>query len=289
MCYGLGVKYLPCYSRKKNGQRHRYGSVAESHRLAGGKTAERQVLYLAYFEGPCEQIPKARHGYSRDGRPDCRQGVMALVVTPDGFPLAYEVLAGNTSDRTTLAAFMVKIESMYGRARRVWLMDRGVPKEEDLARMHADGVGYLVGTPKSLLDRMVPDLADRPWQEIHEGMRVKRACEGEELYVLAQSEDCGTKENAIRRRKLRASAPGLTARETLAGLGAIQRVHVELPTTDGRVLVLPRYTEPEAEQEILLEKLGLTLPAQPPPRIRAGQLTEPMDDRAKPTGGAPNL
>ena len=76
------------------------------------------------------------------------------MVTPDGFPLAYEVLSGNTSDRTTLAGFLAKIESMYGKARRVWLMDQGIPKEEDLARMRADGVGYVVGTPKSLLDRM---------------------------------------------------------------------------------------------------------------------------------------
>jgi transposase len=387
-------------------------------------------LTSTYFEGQCAEIPKARHGYSRDGRPDCRQVVIALVVTPEGFPLAYEVLAGNTSDRTTLAAFLAKIEGMYGKARRVWLMDRGVPKEEDLARMRADGVGYVVGTPRSLLDRMTPGLADRPWEEVHEGMQVKLEARDGELYVLAQSEDRRRKENAMRRRrlkglvhglnrlkrtcrdrdrligrvavlrseagraarfvtirlprvdepvtretfvctvdrtawrealgrdgsyilrasipwedwpkgldrqaptlwawymqlvqveeafrtlksdlglrpifhraeprveahilvaflgyclsatlraKLRRSAPGLTAREALAGLGAIQMVDVELPTTDGRVLVLPRHTEPEAEQEMLLEKLGLSLPAQPPPRIRTGPLPEPSADGA---------
>jgi hypothetical protein len=90
--------------------------------------------------------------------------------------------------------------------------------------------------------------------------------------------------SATLRARLRASAPGLTSRETLAALSAIQMVDVELPTTDGRVLILPRYTEPEAEQEMVLEKLGLTLPPQPPPRIRAGQLTEPTDDGAPPAG-----
>ena len=166
-------------------------------------------LTSTYFEGRCEQIPKARHGYSRDGRPDCRQVVIALVVTPDGFPLAYEVMPGNTSDRTTLKAFLAKIESMYGKSRRVWLMDRGVPTEADLERMRADGVGYLVGTPKCSLDKMEQVLLDRPWQEVHEGMRVKLVEQDGELYVLAESQDRRAKENAIRRRKLKTFIHGL--------------------------------------------------------------------------------
>jgi transposase len=375
-------------------------------------------LTSTYFEGQCEQIPKARHGYSRDGRPDCRQVVIALVVTPEGFPLAYEVMPGNTSDRTTLQAFLTRIEAMYGKARRVWLMDRGVPTEDDLARMRSDGVGYLVGTPKRSLATMERDLLDRPWQAVHEGMQVKLVEREGELYVLAESQARRAKETAIRRRKfkafvhglnrlkrtcrsrddllerlavlrkeagqaarfvtirkpkpdepvrretfvctfdraawrraierngryilrawlpeadwpkdldrsgptlwawymqlvhveeafrtlksdldlrpifhqvesrveahilvaflgyslsvtlrakLQAAAPGLTTREALASLSAIQMVDVKIPTTDGRMLVLPRYTEPEAEQQLLLTKLGLTLPAQPPPRIR---------------------
>lgn len=104
-------------------------------------------LTSTYFEGSCEQIPKARHGYSRDGRPDCRQVVIALVVTTDGLPMAYEVLAGNTSDKTTLKAFLEKIQSLYGKARRVWVMDRGIPTEATLEQMRGDEVAYLVGTP----------------------------------------------------------------------------------------------------------------------------------------------
>ena len=105
-------------------------------------------LTSTYFEGSGEQIPKAKHGYSRDERSDCRQVVIALVVTPDGLPLAYEVLAGNTADKTTLAQFLAKIESMYGKARRVWVMDRGIPTEATLRQMRSDKVAYLVGTPR---------------------------------------------------------------------------------------------------------------------------------------------
>ena len=379
-------------------------------------------LTSTYFEGSCAEIPKAKHGYSRDGRPDCRQVVIALVITTDGFPLAYEVMPGNTSDRTTLKAFVAKIEAMYGQARRVWLMDRGIPTEADLQRMRTDGVGYLVGTPKSSLDKFAQALVDRPWEQVHDGMRVKLVEQEGELYILAESGARRAKENAMRRRKLKAlvhglnrlkrrcrdrdklleklavlkkdagrvakfvsihkpqphepvnrqtfvcrferaawrwaierdgryilrawipwtdgsmnadrrgatlwqwymqlvqvekafrtlkadldlrpifhqlehrveahilvaflgyclsvtlraklnrSAPGLTSREALAALAAIQMVDVEIPTTDGRLLVLPRYTEPENQQAMLLEKLKLTLPAQPPPRIRTEQL-----------------
>jgi len=399
-------------------------------------------LTSTYFEGSCQSIPKAKHGYSRDGRPDCRQVVIALVISSDGLPLAYEVMPGNTSDRTTLKAFLAKIEELYGQTRRVWLMDRGVPTEADLQRMRTDGVGYLVGTPRRSLDILEQPLLDRSWQEVHEGMRVKLIEQSGELYILAESGARRAKENAIRRRKLKAlvhglnrlkrtcrdrdrlleklavlrkeagsvakflsvrkpkpeqpvnrqtfvctfdrarwrraierdgryilrasipwrdgegatqgapadldhdgpmlwrwymqlvhvedafrtlksdldlrpifhqlehrmeahilvaflgyclsvtlrtklsrSAPGLTAREAMASLGAIQMVDVEIPTTDGRVLVLPRHTEPEPEQAILLEKLGLTLPAQPPPRIRAGQVTDTTPSRSS-TGQA---
>jgi hypothetical protein len=389
--------YLHCYTRKKNGKRHRYGSVVESRRLAGGKTAQRPVPYLGEIN-------------------DSQQA---------GWRKTLEVFDPQKRRFCQLSLFP---------------SDRPIPPDAlnavsvNLARMRADGVGYGVGTPKGLLDRLAPGLAEKPWEEVHEGMRVKLVEQAGELYVLAQSEDRRKKENAIRRRKLkalvhglnrlkrtcrqrdrligkvavlrkeagraarfvtvrkprpdepvnrktfvctfdraawhqamerdgsyilrawipwedwpkdlnrqaptlwawymqpvqveeafrtlksdldlrpifhqveprveahilvaflgyclsatlrarlRASAPGLTARETLAALSAIQMVDVELPTTDGRVLVLPRYTEPEAEQEMLLEKLGLSLPAQPPPRIRAGQLTEPTDDGAPPAG-----
>jgi len=380
-------------------------------------------LTSTYFEGACEQIPKAKHGYSRDGRPDCRQVVIALVVTMDGLPLAYDVLPGNTADSTTLQSFVAKIEKLYGKVRRVWVMDRGIPTEGALEEMRKDGVAYLVGTPKSLLSRYERELADKPWEAVHEGMRVKLLEREGELYVLAQSRDRQKKENAIRRRKfqafvkglnrlrrrctnrdrlleqlailrkeagraasfvtirkpradepvnrqtfvcrfdreawkkaqakdgsyivrasipwddwpkdlerqapvlwqwymqlvqveeafktfksdlnlrpifhqiekrveahilvaflgyclqvtlklkLRSAAPGLTPREVLAALSGIQMVDVHIPTTDGRLLMLARHTEPDPQQQMMLNSLNLTLPPQPPPRIRSDSIT----------------
>jgi len=107
-------------------------------------------LTSTYFEGEMEANAKAKRGYSRDGRPDCLQVVIALVITTDGFPLAYEVMDGNTSDRATLRGFLKKIETTYGKAKRMWVMDRGIPTEEILAEMRDPErqVSYLVGTPK---------------------------------------------------------------------------------------------------------------------------------------------
>ena len=380
-------------------------------------------LTSTYFEGSCQQIPKARHGYSRDGRSDCRQVVIALVVTTTGFPLAYEVLAGNTADKTTLGKFLKKIETLYGKARRVWIMDRGIPTEATLQGMRDEQIGYLVGTPKSLLSKMEQELLAKPWEQVHDGMRVKLLEKDKELYVLAHSEQRRKKENAMRRRKLKKlvhglnrikramkrrkigrdtllrrvavfkkeagrvasfvhvreptateevtrktfvctfrrnewrdaikndgsyilraclpwddwpekmekqapvlwewymqltrveeafktlksdlglrpihhqlerrmeahiliaflgyclqvtlreklsrHAPGLTPRECLKSLGRIHMLDVHVPTTDGRTLIMPRFTEPDEQQRILLEKLSLALPPQPPPRIRS--------------------
>jgi transposase len=116
-------------------------------------------LTSTYFEVNATDLPedgKRRHGYSRDKRPDCPQLVIALVVTPDGLPLTYEVLPGNTADSKTLRSFLARIESQYGKARRVWVIDRGVPTEEVLAQMRASDppVSYLVGTPKGRLTRL---------------------------------------------------------------------------------------------------------------------------------------
>jgi transposase len=366
-------------------------------------------LTSTYFEGLCQENPKAKHGYSRDGRGDCRQVVIALVVTPQGLPLAYEVMPGNTSDRATLRAFLDKIESLYGKARRTWVMDRGIPSEELLAQMRAEGVDYLVGTPRGQLPKLEADLAGLPWQKVRDDVQVKLLAKDGEVYVLAKSDSRRQKEHAMRRRRLRAMwdglaklhqrcpsrdellkavtlltheagraaamveirlppegqavtgesfcfalrkdafrtawrrdgayilrgtlregdpsvlwqrymllteieaafkclkselairpvhhqlehrveahilvaflgyclmttlklqlavhAPGLTPRSALEKLSAIQMVDVWLPTTDGRWLVMPRHTQPEPEQQIVLDLLGLTLPAQPPPRI----------------------
>jgi transposase len=369
-------------------------------------------LTSTYIEGEGEEIPKAKYGYSRDQRFDCKQVVIALVITPEGFPLAYEVMDGNTSDRTTLRSFLDKIESHYGRARRVWIMDRGIPTEEVLAEMrnsHRE-IFYLVGTPRSKVRQYEKKWLDLPWQKVRESVEVKLFAEAGELYVLAKSEGRRAKERAMRRkklarllRKLRAMrrsgprrdqlllrigaarkeagsafrflhlelpregqavtrhsfqfrvdrpkltaaelqdghyllrsnlvgenptvlwerymqlaqieaafkamkselgirplyhqlghrveahilvaflaycllvtlknrlqvlAPGLTPKAVLEKLATIQMLDVWLPTTDGRWLVMPRFTQPEADQAILLHKLKLELPQQPPPRIK---------------------
>jgi hypothetical protein len=369
-------------------------------------------LTSAYFESdpPLAEDDKRRHGYSRDHRPDCVQIVIALIVTPEGFPLAYEVLPGNTADSTTLRSFLAKIEHQYGKASRIWCMDRGIPTEAVLEEMRcADPpIHYLVGTPKGRLSRLEKVLLGKPWREARPGVKVKLLPEEGELYVYAESLDRIAKERAMRRRQLKwlwrrlaqlqameltrdallmklgsaqskvpaawrlvevtvdehksaftyrlnrarlkqvrrregryllrtnltetdpvklwnyylqlvqveeafrtlksdlairpifhqeerrieahvflaflayclyvtlgrqlhRLAPGLTARSALAKFAAVQMVDVHLPTTDGRELVLTRHTQPEAELELLLERLKLTLPAQPPPKITAAQ------------------
>jgi hypothetical protein len=370
-------------------------------------------LTSTYFESdpPLDEQDKRRHGYSRDHRPDCVQVVIALVVTPEGFPLAYEVLAGNTADCTTLKDFLARIERQYGKARRVWCMDRGVPTEEVLAQMRAADppVHYLVGTPKGRLTRLEQALLDEPWHAARPGVQVKLLAQDGELYVLAESRDRVAKERSMRRRQLKwlwqrlnklstmkltrdallmrlgaarskapgawrlievavpkrgasftyqldhnklrqvrrregryllrtnltasdpaqlwqfylqlveveaafktlkgdlairpifhqeqprieahifiaflayclhvtlgqqlkALAPGLTPRSVLEKFATVQMIDVFVPTTDGRELSLTRYTQPEPELKLLLDKLRLTLPAQAPPKITAVQL-----------------
>ena len=165
-------------------------------------------LTSTYFEIDAAAKPegdKRRHGYSRDKRPDCPQVVIALVVTPDGLPLAYEVMAGNTSDNKTLRSFLAKIETQYGKARRIWVMDRGIPTEEVLAEMRQSDppVQYLVGTPKGRLTRLEKHLIDKPWQEVREGVQVKLLAEDGELYVFAQSDERLAKERAMRKRQMK--------------------------------------------------------------------------------------
>ena len=181
-------------------------------------------LTSTYFEGEMEQNPKAKRGYSRDQRPDCLQLVIALVVTPDGFPLAYEVMNGNTSDRTTLRDFLKKIEETYGKAQRVWVMDRGIPSEAILAEMREPErqTFYLVGTPKGRIHQHEKKWLDLPWQKVRDSVEVKLYQHEGELYVLAKSEGRQAKEIAMRRkrlarllRKLRAMRKSLPKRDQL--------------------------------------------------------------------------
>jgi transposase len=163
-------------------------------------------LTSTYFESPPDdETDKRRHGYSRDKRRDCVQVVIALIVTPDGLPLAYEVLPGNTADKTTLRAFLHQIEAQYGKAQRIWVMDRGIPTEAVLAEMRRaePPISYLVGTPKGRLTRMEQALLGRPWQAVRPGVEVKLLEQDQELYVLAQSRARIAKERAMRSRQLK--------------------------------------------------------------------------------------
>jgi transposase len=172
-------------------------------------------LTSTYFESdpPADPSGLRRFGYSRDKRGDCVQVVIALIVTPEGFPLAYEVLAGNTTDKTTLKDFLAKIENQYGKAQRIWVMDRGIPTEETLLQMRESDppVSYLVGTPKGKLTVLEAALAGREWQQARPSVRVKLLPHEGETYVLAQSQDRIAKERAMRRRRLRAYLDRLAA------------------------------------------------------------------------------
>ena len=367
-------------------------------------------LTSTYFESgrAASEDDKRRYGYSRDKRSDCVQVVIALVVTPEGLPLAYEVLAGNTADNTTLRDFLARIERQYGKARRTWLMDRGIPTEAVLEEMRQaePPVQYLVGTPKGRLSKLEQALLLQPWQQARPGVAVKLLAQDGEVYVYAQSAARVAKERAMRTRKLKwlwarlhklaemtltreqllmklgaaqqhgpaawrlvevnidpqaaaftyrlrrdklrevrrregryllrtnltdtepatlwafylqlvaveeafknlkgdlavrpifhqhierieahifiaflayclhitlgrrlhALAPGLTTRSVLEKFAAVQLIDVRVPTTDGRELRLTRYTQPEPELQVILDRLKLQLPAQPPPRISA--------------------
>jgi hypothetical protein len=192
-------------------------------------------LTSTYFEidPPLDEQSKRQFGYSRDHRSDCVQVVIALIITPQGFPLAYEVLPGNTADNTTLEDFLSRIERAYGKARRIWLMDRGVPTEEVLGQMRASDppVQYVVGTPKGRLTALERALLEKPWQQARPDVRVKLLAQDAELYVFAESRDRIAKERGMRRRQLKwlwrrlkqlSTMSNLTREALLMKLGAAQ-------------------------------------------------------------------
>jgi hypothetical protein len=164
-------------------------------------------LTSTYFEceAPDDPADPRRFGYSRDRRSDCVQVIVALVVTPEGLPLAYEMLPGNTADKTTLRAMLALVQQRHGRAERVWVMDRGVPTEAVLAEMRASTppVHYLVGTPKGRLNKLEAELTDRPWVEVKGQLRVKSLPSEGETYVYTESPARVCKERSMRRRALK--------------------------------------------------------------------------------------
>jgi hypothetical protein len=212
-------------------------------------------LTSTYFESdppPPGSASKKKFGYSRDHRSDCTQVVIALVVTPEGFPLAYEVYPGNTQDRATLAAFLDKIEARYGKARRTWLMDRGIPTEETLELMRGRGIQYLVGTPKGRLTKLEAALLTRPWSRARQAVAVKTLAQEGEFYVYVESRDRVAKERSMRRRRLKhlwktlsalRSRKRLTRDALLMALGAARK-------EAGQVWGLVRIQTPGAHEEV---------------------------------------
>ncbi len=223
-------------------------------------------LTSTYFESdpPEDDGDPRRFGYSRDHRPDCVQVVLALIITPEGFPLAYEMLPGNTADSTTLPAFLAQIEARYGQARRIWLMDRGIPTEAHLAELRARGAQYLVGTPKGRLMKLEQSLLAVPWQAARPNVQVKLLPQDAELYVWVQSAARVAKERAMRRRRLK---------RLWARLLALQR---QRPTYETLLLKLG------AAQQAAGRAAALVVVALPPPppkteRVRRVDFTFRLD------------
>src|SRR5437588_2311138 len=155
-----------------------------------------------YFEGQAEGNPQAQRGYSRDHRPDCKQVNIALVVSRCGMPLGYEVCAGNRHDATTLEEIVGHMEELYGRAGRVWIMDRGLASEKNVRFLRAGGRRYILGTAKNSLRKFERELLSENWKQVHEGLEVRLvpAPDGEEVFILCRSAERQAKEQAMHER-----------------------------------------------------------------------------------------
>jgi hypothetical protein len=177
-----------------------------------------------YFEGECLANPMARRGYSRDSRPDCVQVCIGLVVTEGGMPLGYEVFDGNTGDVTTVEMIVEAMEKKYGRADRVWVMDRGMVSEANLAFIRGRGGSYIVGTPKAMLRQFEQHLADNDWQEVQAGVEVKLVPgpDGQETFILARSADRRKKERAMHERFVGRLEEGLKKLAAAAARGRLK-------------------------------------------------------------------
>ena len=178
-----------------------------------------------YFEGECAGNPLAKRGYSRDSRPDRLQVLIGLVVTEDGFPLGYQVFAGNRNDSTTVEEMITAMERKYGHAQRVWVMDRGMVSEENLTLLRERQAMYIVGTPKAMLKRLEAQLtSQRDWHTVQEGVEVKRIAspEGREVFLMARSADRRAKEQAMHERFLTRLEAGLQRLEKSMASGHLR-------------------------------------------------------------------
>ena len=219
-------------------------------------------LTSTYFECDVPETGKRHFGYSRDKRGDCVQVVIALIVTPQGFPLAYEVMDGNTADCTTLTAFVEKIQAQYGRAERIWVMDRGIPTEEALASLRASDppVRYLVGTPKGRLNVLEQAFLALPWEKAREQVQVKLLEREGEMYVLAKSDGRIDKERAMRRRSLRKLLKRLKAlqQQTLTRDALLMKLGAAKKEA-GRAYALVDIALPQKEPRAQTESFAFTL------------------------------
>src|SRR5713101_9596195 len=159
-------------------------------------------LTSTYVEGAAEANPMMRRGYSRDHRPDCQQMVIALIVNSEGFPFSYETFDGNRADVSTMESILRMVERKYGKARRIWVMDRGIVSEENLAAIRKRGGQYLVGTPRSQMKRFEAELLQDEWRQVRPDVEVKQIAipQGEETYILCRTAGRREKEKAIRKR-----------------------------------------------------------------------------------------
>jgi len=177
-----------------------------------------------YFEGQAAGNPQAQRGYSRDGRPDCKQVCIGLVVTDDGIPLGYEVFAGNTHDSKTVRTMVEALETKYGRAERIWVMDRGMVSEDNLAFLRERNGAYIVGTPKAMLRHFERHLTEKDWHEVQAGVEVKLVPGpgGDETFILARSADRREKEKAMHARFLERFEAGLKKLQQSAEKGRLR-------------------------------------------------------------------
>jgi transposase len=159
-------------------------------------------LTSSYVEGAAEKNPLLRRGYSRDHRPDCGQLVIALIVNSEGFPFSYETFDGNRADVSTMETMLRMVERKYGKARRIWVFDRGIVSEQNLGAIRKRGGQYLVGTPRSQMKQFEEELLQDDWTQVRPGVEVKRVAipQGEETYILCRTAGRKEKEKAIRKR-----------------------------------------------------------------------------------------
>lgn len=210
---------LPHKTKLEQHLRQRYGELF---------AAEFDVLLYdltsSYVEGAAAKNPMMKRGYSRDHRPDCKQLVIALIVNSEGFPLSYETFDGNRADVSSLEAVMRMVERKYGKARRVWVFDRGIVSEENLQRLRKHQGQYLVGTPRTQLKRFARELLSADWTQAQDDVEVKLVPMpgGEETYLLCRSAARKEKEKAIRSRFSTSMEKALKGLEKQVGSGKLK-------------------------------------------------------------------